>query len=127
MPKKNKPKTLGKGVHVRLQEPIEKRKDILESALVSANLLQKYEDIKPLRNEKRKQIALFKKIIKETRILFKELEYEELPEVKIPKVEIPKKLIQEAKHNLKLEAPISRTKLEQDLADIRNKLENLKI
>lgn len=126
MPKKTK-KKLGKGIHIRITDSIDKRKNILESALLSTNLLQKYEDIKPVRNEKTKQVALFKKIIKETRILFKELEYQELPEVIMPQRESPKKLIKQAEHKLKLEAPISRTKLQQDLTDIRNKLENLKI
>lgn len=123
--KKKEP--LGKGVHIRFTESVEKRKDILESALLSANLLQKYEDIKPLRNEKDKQIALFKKIIKETRILFKELEYEDLPDVKIPRRESPQKLVQEAKKEIKQQSPIPKSKLHYDLADIRNKLENLKI
>lgn len=113
-------KTLGKDVHVRVSNSIDKRKSILESALLSNNLLQKYEDLKAIRNEKSKQIALFKKTIKEVILLFKDLEFKELPEIKIQKEEIIKKEIMEEK-------PISRTKLESDLDNIRNKLENLKI
>lgn len=127
MPKKTKPKKLGKGVHIRIEDQIDKRKIILESALSVANLLQKHEDLKPIRNEKAKQIALFRKIIKETRLLFKELEYEELPEFKLPQKESSRKLMKEIKEEMELEKPITKTRLEHELEDIRNKLENLKI
>lgn len=117
------PKTLHSGVHVRLENYIDKRKNILESALLNVNLSQKYEDFKIVRNEKAKQISLFKKIIKEINLLFKDLEYEELPEVKISKKELKEeKIIKDIK-----EKSISKTKLEVDLEDIKNKLENLKI
>lgn len=126
MPVKKPKKSLHSGVHVRIQDSIDKRKSILESALLSTNLLQKHEDFKIIRNEKRKQMALFKKIIKEIKLLAKELEYKELPEAKIPKRESPKKLIKQAEKEISIEK-ISKTRLEHDLEDIRNKLQNLKI
>lgn len=113
---------MGKGVHIRVADSIDKRKTILESALLSANLLQKYEDIKPVRNEKTKQIALFKKTVKEVRLLFKELEFEDLPEFKLQKKEDLNEEISEEP-----EKPLHKAKLESDLEKIRNKLENLKI
>lgn len=116
-------KILGEDIHVRVSNSIDKRKLILESALLSNSLLQKYEDIKAVRNEKTKQMALFKKTMKEIILLFKELEFKELPEIKIPKEETFKR----TKKEIMEEKPVSRTKLESDLDNIRNKLENLKI
>lgn len=118
-------KVLGKGIHIRLSNSIDKRKLILESALLSNNLLQKYEDLKAVRNEKSKQIALFKKTMKEINLLFRELEFKELPEIKIPKEEPIRKGRKEKM--IEKETPIVRTKIESDLDNIRSKLENLKI
>lgn len=116
------PKFETKGLHIKFLNPIDNRKEILESALLTANLLQKYEDFKSIRNEKTKQKALLKKTIKEIRLLFKDLEYKELPEYKIPKTQ---KKPKETKPDLK--ETITKTKLESELESIRKKLENLKI
>jgi len=117
-------KILTKGVHIRIDNSIDKRKQILESALLTAKLLQEYENLKVIRNEKLKQLSLLKKIIKEIKILFNNLEYKELPEVKLPKPKESKKPSKKIK-TIKQEEP--KTKLQLELEEIRKKLENLKI
>lgn len=128
--KSDKKESLSGEVHVRMEDSLEKRKTILESALLSANLTQKYEDFKAVRNEKTKQLALFKKLMKEVAFLFKDFEFKELPEVKLPKPEIQEE-IREIRGGYKGSAeeiePTEKTKLERDLEDIKSKLENLKI
>ncbi len=118
------PKLTTKGLHIKFFNPIDNRKQILESALLVTNLLQKYEDFKSIRNEKEKQKALFNKTIKEIKLLFKNLEYKELPEYKTQKQKISKKT-KEIKIDLK--KPITKTQLELELESIKEKLENLKI
>lgn len=116
-----------KGVHVRLEEPIAKRKEVLESAIYSTELLQKYENFKKIRNLKRKQKALFKKTIKELKLLVDELELKELPTVKIekPKKE-PEEELKITKKKIK-EIPKTKSKFAEELEKIRSRLQKLQI
>lgn len=121
--KKVKPSSVDSQIHVRIENHIQKRKNILESAIFSTELLQKYENFKKLRNQKNKQMALLKKTVKEISLLFKELKFKELPQIKIEKEgPIAPKIFKEK------EIPQPRKdELSRELESIKSKLENLNI
>ncbi len=96
MVKKRKSKKTGKRtedalVHARISNPIFVRKTLLEGAIVGAEVLKGYENIRKLESKKRKYRADVKRIIKDLKELVKELEFERLP--KLPHVAEPKQTV----------------------------------
>lgn len=110
-------------LHVQVNNPIDKRREILESAVTSTELLQRYQDFKKIRQEKNKQRAIFKKLIKEINMLMKELEIQELPSTG----KKPKQIKQIKEKTITVIQPKSTDKLTRDLQEIQDKLNNLKI
>lgn len=121
--------------YTQIQEPLNVRRSVLEAALYSAEILKSYENLKKIHAEKDAYKRKLKTIINNIKILNNRIT-EELPElpqeekptpfkkpapIKPPKIEIKipikKKEIQ----------PAVKSQLDLELADIKSKLEELKI
>ncbi|MAG20246.1 hypothetical protein CL618_02330 [archaeon] len=74
-------------LHIKIDSPVETRKDLLKTAIETTQLLQFYENFKKIRAEKRKTIRQLRTISRE---IIKDVKNfkEDLPPVHIPK---PKK------------------------------------
>jgi hypothetical protein len=66
-------------VHVRVDEPISKRREVLQTAIFSVELLRRYDHLEAIRHEKAKELARFKKTLRSIHSLLKLVRLEELP------------------------------------------------
>lgn len=117
-------KTDNSQLHVRIDEPIKIRRNILESAIEAAEALKIYERFKAIRKEKVRQEKELKGIIKELAVAMDNLEkslpsapHEEKPKMYSIKPEVKEKPIKP-----RLE---QKTKLEIDLDEIKEKLSRI--
>ena len=105
-------------VHAQLDEPKSQRRALLECALDTTKLLQRYKHYRSIVEEKHKQQGVFKELVGEIHELFSSLEVKDLPQYKIektvPKTEKPV-IVQK----------IPRDKLAEELEAISEKLRNL--
>jgi predicted nucleic acid-binding Zn-ribbon protein len=119
--------------YVSVEEPVLVRRVILESSRLMIHLLQDYEKLKILRNEKNEKIQVFDKLIKEINSLMLKLK-SELPSVpqqkgkKSKKVQISKE--QKISKPIKIEKVVPRQKsalesLEDELRSIEDQLSRL--
>lgn len=67
-------------MHVAIEQPVEKRREVLSSAIDTIQMMKNYERLKQMQKEKDVYRKEFKNIIKEVSILVKELK-EKLPKV----------------------------------------------
>ena len=80
-------------VHVKLENPLTVRRNILGSALDSARMLKTYSELKEVKKMKQGIIEDFTNVYDEIKILFRRLEHEELPSVVLDeKTEEPKEV-----------------------------------
>ncbi|MEK6951390.1 MAG: hypothetical protein AABX29_00075 [Nanoarchaeota archaeon] len=90
---KNEAKSEEALVHAQISNPIFVRKTLLESAILGAEILKGYENIKKLEVKKANYRNQVKTIIRELRELIRELETEKLP--KVPHIAKPKESFKE--------------------------------
>ena len=108
---------------VKIDEPREIRKNILECSRDTINLLKDYENLKQIRVEKVRSMLKIKNIFSEIDLLLKNLK-KQLPSFK--------SAISKSKKQIKKKKPIRKTKkmpeidvLEQELSKIEQKLSRL--
>jgi len=121
-------------MHVALEEPNEKRRDVLNSAIETIELLKRYEKFKKIKKEKdirRRELGI---IMKEMKTLFSEIT-EMLPVVETP-TEAPRrepikaapmKKPEPVKEKIEFRRPIEKKdphmeKLEKDLQALKDKI-----
>lgn len=108
-------------LHVGIHEPIHNRKEILKCSLSTIQLLKNFEELKRIRKEKEFYKKEFKKNLKELNTLFKE--FDKLPKVHIKKEK--KKSTVKKKEEKKVVHPTYIDKLEEDLAEIKARIDSL--
>src|SRR3989344_6400655 len=111
-------------VHVRIAKPITYRKKILESAIDTTRLLQKFEYFKTVRDKKEFYRKQFKTTINEIKNMINDLEIKELPETKSIR---EKPTIKERIEGIKEKPSSAMDRLDKDLMSIQDKLKNLEI
>ncbi len=113
------------GLYIRIDDPIEFRRALLESSRDIIKSLQKYEESKSARVRKVKEIAKLRALIKELNILVNKLQ-SMLPEghIKIISPQ-PKKKEHKAKAKKGQKESKEIVELERHLKDIEGKLVNL--
>lgn len=120
-------------LHVQIDNPTDVRRNILESAINSAEILKNYEKYREIRHRKKQYMERFAKISKEIKEEINKLE-DNLPEIKeeVKKPEIPR--VTEQKPVVKVKKVVHKepiikqqpkSKLEQDIDEIRKKLARL--
>lgn len=114
-------------VHVKITKPITYRKKILESAIDTTKLLQKFEYFKVVRDKKEFYRKQFKATTKEISTLINNLSIKELPETEIKKEKPTIKEKIKAKEIVKEKQSSTMEKLDKDLMSIQDKLKNLEI
>lgn len=68
-------------LHMRMDNPVNIRKLVLESAIDATRLQQHLKNLKKIRRQKLEQQKMFKQVIMEIKELFKNIEFESLPEL----------------------------------------------
>jgi hypothetical protein len=136
MMKEKKPSVM----HVGIEEPNEKRKEILDSAINTIELLKSYERLKKLKREREIAKKEIKTIAKEIKYLFSETE-ELMPHVELTK-EPPKRVEAPPRPPVIREKPKEKAavskprppevkidphteKLERDLQELRDKISRI--
>ena len=113
-------------LHIKADGIIEKRRDILESAMQSALLLKNIKLVKILSQQKKSKLAEFKKNLEELSTLISKFKLDDIKEIKpkqsAPKVTVPKQKIEAPRE---IERPQEKTKIEKELDDIQDKLRKL--
>lgn len=79
-------------IHVGIEYPNEKRKNLLKSAIHTVELLKRYEKFKKLKQEKEMHFKEVRKTKKEIKVLFGQMK-ELMPVIEIPKEEVKKETI----------------------------------
>jgi hypothetical protein len=133
MIKEQKPQIM----HVGIEEPREKRKEVLNCAIDTLEILKRYERFKKLRKEKDYAKNELKTIVKDIKTLFKEIQ-ELMPHVEFPKehkVEQEKPIVVVPRPQPKIEHVVMkrpeikkdtvREKIERDIQDLRDKVARL--
>ena len=125
-------------VYVQLENPSSTRKDVLESAIIAVELLEKYEYTKEIKALKREKMKLAKKIVYDLNLELSALT-KALPQAYISKKE--KRMVNESRESQgkkpvslpqesrqKKKKPNSELKrLESELYEIKNKLSGLDV
>ncbi len=123
MSKKNKKEK--DAVYVKLDNPIEKRKIILSSALDTANILKSYSDMKKLRDRKYEIMTDLKGIYGQVKHMVEVLENHKLPALTIERYEV----VEEEKKHVKIKKESAHDdeilRLKAELEDIDRKLKTL--
>ncbi len=120
-------------VHVRIENPISKRKELLSSTITIVELLKRYERIKQIQKEKAETRALFKTKIRSLNRLSKliglkdmPLQTEEIKKVKSVKGEKVFKPVKKVKVKKVVKKELTgNEKLDVQLDELRRKLESL--
>tara|TARA_Y100000310_G_scaffold283455_1_gene305422 strand:- start:1151 stop:1543 length:393 start_codon:yes stop_codon:yes gene_type:complete len=120
-------------VHVRVDNPISKRKEILAITINTVELLKRYERIKLIQKEKAQTLALFRTKMRSLNRLSKLVGLKEMPlqmnEVKKVKSVKGKKVFNPVKKvkakKVKKKELTGNEKLDVQLDELRRKLDNL--
>lgn len=118
-----------KDTYVELIEPITTRKSLLNQAINIIKLQESREKLEGIRKEKREKIIELKQKLDELIPLLKELKLI-IPESKIPREAKEKVAVKTTKNKTKKEIIIEEPKLssvEKEIAEIRQRIESLKI
>ncbi|MBW3010666.1 hypothetical protein KY326_00395 [Candidatus Woesearchaeota archaeon] len=107
---------------VGIKDPVEIRRDLLESTKDTITIIKTYENIKALRTEKAKYMLVIQKLIKELNILVSKLK-RVLPETRVR--EKPKAAAREDKEEKPPRKLTEFEKLEAELSSIEEKLAHL--
>ena len=123
---------ISSSVHVKLEQGLNLRKDILETALTATELLQTFKQYKKETTQKTLLITKFKKEISELKGTLHEFELKDLPkdvtrqlQPKQMIIKTPRQLREEIEQEFK--EPIVKSKIESELESLRAKIENIKI
>ncbi|MCK4670385.1 MAG: hypothetical protein KAT43_04210 [Nanoarchaeota archaeon] len=112
----------GEVFFVGIKDPIEIKRDLLESTKDSITIIKTYENIKSLRIEKVKQMLVLQKLIKELNALTNKLK-RALPETRVrEKPKISSRALKKEEPSRKL---TEFEKLEVELSSIEEKLSHL--
>ena len=124
-------------MHVGIEEPSEKRKEILNCAIDTLEILKRHERFKKFRKEKDSAKNELKITIKDAKVLFKEIE-ELLPNVELPKEdraerEKPMAVVPRTRPKIEhvtmkrpeLKKDTIRDKIERDIQELRDKVSRL--
>jgi hypothetical protein len=136
--KKAKPED---SLHVMVNSPVTKRREILSITLASVELLKKFKTIKAIQVEKRKELNNFKDIWKQIHSDLREIRLKELPLgqkgldhvhgldgriIKVPKPLKVKKVVHRApKVKAAKVVPLRKSSLDSQLDALRRKLDML--
>jgi len=126
--KKDKaPKKEPNAIHIKLEnsEAIQGKKDLLNSEINLLKIFQSIENFGRLRNEETKKKKLIQKRAKEVKTNLNKLSTI-LPNLKVPKMlkdEVKK--IRTKEQTLQFEVPKTKSKIEKELLEIQQKLNNL--
>ncbi|MBL7051710.1 MAG: hypothetical protein ISS01_01325 [Nanoarchaeota archaeon] len=115
-------------VHVRLDNPISKRKRILQTAVMTVELLKKYEVVRELRKEKVKEMDKLRVVLSDIKKMTKRIKVQDLPKVKgIEEKHKEHKIVMKAKNIEKHEkiVKVHKSGIESQLDELRRKLETL--
>lgn len=127
-------------LHARIQNPLLIRKTLLESAILSAEILRKTKALKKIHTEKNKKKTEIRKLIEEVKTLRIQLEDRELPPLESVKHEkivkrVPKKkLLRAEKSRRKQQEKILKAESKEDqelsgldleISQLRDKIRNL--
>ena len=116
-------------VHVRLDNPISKRKDILQTEVMTVELLKKYEVVRELRKAKVREMDNLRIVLSDIKKMTKDIKTKDLPKVKgIDEKHKEHKIVMKAKHIEKHEEKkiiVHRSAIDSQLDALRKKLETL--
>jgi light-regulated signal transduction histidine kinase (bacteriophytochrome) len=122
---------ISSSIHTRIENGLELRKEILETALRTTELIQRFKDYKDYNSEKKKLITKFKKDVKELKEVVNNLELKDLPKEYTRELSIPeiKKIIKPSREITReiLEKPIIKSEIERELDILRNKISSLEV
>lgn len=125
---------ISSSVHVRLENGLNLRKEILETALRASELMRRFKEYKKENKEKTILIDKFKKEISNISSSLHDLEFKELPreitkKLSLPEEEIKQKIAEKTVEEIEQEfkEPITKTELEIELESLKSKIENIKI
>ena len=120
---------ISSSVHTRLENALGLRKEVLETALKATELLQKFKQYKKDNREKSQQITKFKKEISGLKDAIHELEFKDLPKNIIKEQKPEAKPLKEAAQEIKkqIEEPIVKSELQQQVEDLRTRIDSIKI
>ena len=122
-------------VHVRLDQPLSKRREVLQTAIDVVELTKRIDHVQALRAEKMHVLVEFRKALRSLHASLREVQLKEMPidEVGIKqvrgiygrKVLAPERLVLAPKkvHRLESSAPVG--SLDRQLQDLRRKLDSL--
>lgn len=113
---------------MKVDNPVEVRRNLLESSRNAIHSLQRYERFKKIREKKAEQIIALRRAVKEMNQLFLQLK-KELPDTELHTVEkVPHHRSKKKQEKKQKQLPIASselTKLEQELKKIEAKLDAL--
>ena len=115
-------------VHVRLDNPISKRKNILQTAVMTVELLKKFEVVRDLRKEKVKEMDKLRIVLNDIKKMTRAIKTKDLPKVKgLEEKHKEHKVVMKARHIEKHEKKIKihRSAIDSQLDALRKKLETL--
>ena len=124
---------ISSSVHTRLENGLALRKEVLEAALRTTEILQA---IKVYKEERRKKLLMINKYKKEITALVNkvhELEFKDLPKNITREIESEIEPRQPTKEEIRqeieerFEEPLVKSEVEQEIEDLREKINNLKI
>jgi len=124
---------ISSSVHTKVENGLELRKEILETALRATELTQKIKGYKKDNSEKKKLILKFKQQITDLKQVIHELEFKDLPREFVAKKHKVKDIIKTKKQINKeveekiLEQPIVKSQLETELDFLRDKINKIKV
>ena len=120
-------------VHVQIENPINLRKEILNTAINSAEIIKHYEVLKEVKNRKKQYQKRLVEVLDEIEDLRKKLE-DHLPVVKYEehKTKYPKPMKSSPKREpkprvkpVKKQRDLHRSPMDKEIDDMRRKLESL--
>ena len=121
---------ISSSVHTRIENGLELRKEILETALRTTELIQRFKDYKNYNSEKKKLITKFKKDVKELKEVVNNLELKDLPkeyesEMISPEIKEIIKPVEQIRREI--QRPIIKSEIERELDTLRDKISSLEV
>lgn len=121
---------ISSSVHTKIENGLELRKEILETALRTTELIQRFKDYKNYNSEKKKLITKFKKDVKELKEVVNNLELKDLPkeyesEMISPEIKEIIKPVEQIRREI--QRPIIKSEIERELDTLRDKISSLEV
>ncbi len=123
-------------VHVRLETPLDKRRDVLQVTIDTVQLMKRYENLIRIRNEKDQDYAEFRRILSNINKMLREVRVRELPldeddmrhvrKVKNQSIMTPVvKKLEKVIKGKKVQEEERRPTLDRQLDDLQRKMQSL--